>query len=208
MAVVAAATAAAAASGGISGGGGGVGAHGMRAGGGGPYHHQTDEHKMQQQYQYQQQQRGKRPRGEMDGGGLMSSGGGGRSGRAPPPPPTSYANASHAFARLGIPVELPGGGDHAARQQLHLQQTVQQLQATQHLQRRRGPFGGGVVHYPEGASGAPSAGRRSPSAAAAEAAEMPVCFMCHEDVSHWGENAGQFGSKSSPTLLVKLSPVG
>lgn len=166
--------------------------------GGRPHGHHNDHHPHQQSQQ-QILVRGKRPRGEdgaaAGGRGWGASGSGSsnshsRTGRAPPPAPAPYANASHAFARLGIPVGLPGGGGSVVQQQLHLQQTVQQLQATQHFHAQRGTHGGSSG----GAGGASSSsgGRRSPCPVS-DPAEMPICFMCQEDVMQWGENAGGSG---------------
>lgn len=163
---------------------GGSNGGGVGTGGGGAHHHnQHQNNHNQNHHQHHVSTRSKRPRGgDADGGG--------RIGRAhpapapalsPPPTPASYANASHALAKLGIPVALPGGGRGAVSQQLHLQQTVQQLQATQHLaSQQRAVSSGG--------NGSSVASKRSPTVAAGSL--PPPCFMCGEDVTHWGLNAG------------------
>lgn len=168
---------------------GGSNGGGVGAGGGGAHHY--NQHQNNHNHNHQQHHvstRSKRPRGgDADGGG--------RIGRAhpapapalsPPPTPAYYANASHALAKLGIPVALPGGGKGAVPQQLHLQQTVQQLQATQHLtSQQRSVSSGG--------NGSAVVTKRSPTVASTGGASgslPPPCFMCGEDVTHWGLNAG------------------
>ena len=163
-------------------------------------HHQQSHHQQShhQQHPHHLPTRPKRPRGgggDTDGGAgkaLGSVGGSGvKTGRAPPPPPApippSYPNASHALAMLGIPVSLPGGGRGAVPQQLHLQQTVRQLQATQHL----------VSHRASGGSGSASTstvavGSKRPLVGASDEATggLPPCFMCEDDTTYWGLNAG------------------
>lgn len=204
--------------GGGGGGGGGVGSAGGKnrggtpggnnssGGGGGGGTGRSSAHLQHEQHQQHQQvvSRAKRPRGEVEDSNAAAGGGGGRGwgvvgggvgargGRAPPQAPqggpSSYSNASHAFAKLGIPVALPGGGKGAVPQQLHLQQTVHQLQATQHLAAHHHHRPAGIVAGSGGGGESSSAGRRSP---AAWGLTLPhPCYTCKENVTHWGVNAG------------------
>lgn len=173
----------------VAGACGGSNGGGVGTGGGGAHHHNQHQNNHNQNHQqHHVSTRSKRPRGgDADGGGRI-----GRAHPAPapalPPPPTPayYANASHALAKLGIPVALPGGGRGAVPQQLHLQQTVQQLQATQNLtSQQRSVSSGG--------NGSTVVSKRSPTVASTGGAAgslPPPCFMCGEDVTHWGLNAG------------------